>query len=132
VIGKGLAEPDHTALGPRQQRLKPRAALNEWLLAKIAPGELQQIEAIDAGRHMPPVQQSKEVRLSVTASRNQLAIDDAGLRGEAEHGRGDRWESAREVSAIPTIDRREKASFVKLYPVAVKFQLVYPAFAGRR
>jgi hypothetical protein len=33
--------------------LKPRASLNERLLAKIAPVQLKQIEAVDAGQRMP-------------------------------------------------------------------------------
>ena len=75
---------------------------------------------------MPPVQQSKEVGLAVAAGGNQLAINDAGLCREAEDGRGDRWKPAREVSAIPTIDRRGEASFVKLHAVAVEFQFIQP------
>jgi len=50
----------------------------------------------------------------------------AGLRRESQDGRGDRWEAARKVSAIPAIDGRGETRFVQLHEVAVEFQFIEP------
>jgi len=63
--------------------------LNERL-ARIATIRFRQIEAIDARRHMLPVQQGKEVGLTVVTCGIQLPVDDAGFRREAIEARGRR------------------------------------------
>jgi hypothetical protein len=98
--------------------LKSCAPLDKRLLAKITPVQLEEIEAIDARRRIPPVQQRKKVGLAVAAGGNQLAIDDAGLCREPEDRGGDRWEATRKVSPILTVDRRGETRFVKLDAVS--------------
>ena len=75
--------------------LKSSAPLSERLLAEVAPLQLQQVEAVDARRHVPPVQECEEVGLAMTAGGNQFTVNDAGLRGEPEDSGGDRREAAR-------------------------------------
>ena len=99
-VGKGLAEANDVALGALQYRLKSRAPLDERLLAEIAPVQFEQIEAIDARRHMPSVQKREEVRLTVTTGGNQLAVDDAGLSREPQDGRSDLRKPARKIAAL--------------------------------
>jgi hypothetical protein len=47
--------------------LKSRTPLHKRLLAEIVAVQFKQIEAIDARRHMSPVEQYKKVGLTVTA-----------------------------------------------------------------
>jgi hypothetical protein len=64
------------------------APLNKRLLAQIARVQFEQIEAIHARRHMSTVQQRKEVRLTLAACGNQLAVDDAVLYNPLEGAGG--------------------------------------------
>jgi hypothetical protein len=61
-IGEAIAKSQQVAFCVRQQRLQPRASLHERLLAEIAAVQFKQIEAIDARRHMSPMQQREKVR----------------------------------------------------------------------
>jgi hypothetical protein len=69
--------------------LKSRAPLHERLLAKIAPVQFNQIEAVDARRRASPVEQCEETRLAVAACGNQLTVDNAGSCREPEYGCGE-------------------------------------------
>jgi hypothetical protein len=98
--------------------LKSCAPLNERLLAEIAAVQFKHIEAIDACRHMPAVQQGEEVGLAVTACGNQLAIDDAGFCREPEDGRGDPLEPAAQIAAILAVDVGGDTHFVETAPAS--------------
>ena len=100
--------------------------------ARRAAVDLEQIEAPRNAAVLLPADERAEVGPPFGIERDALSVQDAGLTRESSDGLRDIAKTGCEVFPVLRPDESAIAVLVELQAVAVEFDLVHPAFAGRR